>query len=49
MAEKHAVSDPVFLVDTAEDLIGAVRRDGDGYRVQRHGFRNPVERVCIKV
>jgi len=49
VAEKHDVSDAVFLVDSAEDLIGALRQEGYSYRVQRHGFRNAVERVFREV
>jgi len=49
VAAKHDVSDAVFLVDSAEDLIGALRQEGYSYRVQRHGFRNAVERVFREV
>ena len=45
LAEKHDVSDAVFLVDDADDLIGALRQENYSYRVQQHGFRNSVERV----
>ncbi|WP_302081602.1 IS6 family transposase [Salinibaculum rarum] len=49
LAEKHDVSDAVFLVDDADDLIGGLRREGYSYRVQQHGFRNAVERVFREV
>jgi putative transposase len=39
----------MFLVDDADDLIGGVRREGYSYRVQRHGFRNAVERVFREI
>lgn len=38
-----------FLTEVAEDLIGALRQEGYSYRVQRHGFRNAVERVFREV
>ena len=45
LTEKHDVFDAVFLLDDADDLIGALRREGLSYRVQLHGYRNSVERV----
>jgi putative transposase len=49
LCEKHAVSDAVFLVDNADDLIGGLRREGLSYRVELHGDRNSVERVFREV
>jgi putative transposase len=49
LAEKHDVSDAVFLVDDADDLIGALRQENYSYRVQQHGFRNSVERVFREI
>ena len=49
LTEKHDVTDAVFLVDDADDLIGALRREGLSYRVQLHGHRNSVERVFREV
>jgi len=49
LAEKHDVSDAVFLVDDADDLIGGLRREGYSYRVQLHGERTQVERVFREV
>ena len=49
LAEKHDVSDTVFLVDDADDLIGALRQENYSYRVQQHGFRNSVERVFREI
>jgi putative transposase len=49
LTEKHDVTDAVFLVDNADDLIGALRREGLSYRVQQHGFRNSIERVFREV
>jgi putative transposase len=49
LTEKHDVSDAVFLVDDADDLIGGLRRENLSYRVQQHGFRNSVERVFREV
>ena len=49
LAEKHDVADAVFLVDDADDLVGALRRENYSYRVQIHGDRNAVERVFREV
>jgi len=49
LAEKHDIADAVFLVDDANDLIGALRRENYSYRVQIHGDRNAVERVFREV
>ena len=49
LAEKHDVSDAVFLVDDADDLIGALRQENYSYRVQQHGFRNSVEHVFREI
>ena len=49
LAEKHDVADAVFLVDDADDLIGALRRENYSYLVQHHGFRNAIERVFREV
>jgi len=49
LAERHDVADAVFLVDDADDLIGALRRENYSYLVQQHGFRNAVERVFREV
>ena len=49
LTEKHDVVDAVFLVDNADDLIGALRQENYSYRVQQHGFRNSVERVFREV
>ncbi|MFC7210407.1 IS6 family transposase [Natronoarchaeum sp. GCM10025321] len=49
LTEKHAVTDAVFLVDDADDLIAGLRRENLSYRVQQHGFRNAVERVFREV
>jgi putative transposase len=49
LTEKHDVSDAVFLVDDADDLIGGLRRENLSYRVQQHGFRNSIERVFREV
>ena len=49
LAERHDVSDAVFLVDDADDLIGALRQENYSYRVQQHGFRNSVERVFREI
>ena len=49
LAEKHDVSDAVFLADDADDLVGALRRENLAYRVEIHGYRNHVERVSHEV
>lgn len=49
LTEKHDVADAVFLVDDARELEGALRRSGFDYRVERHGRRNPIERVFREV
>jgi putative transposase len=49
LAEKHDIAGAVFLVDDANDLIGALRRENYSYRVQIHGDRNAVERVFREV
>jgi putative transposase len=49
VAEKHDVTDAVFLVDEAADLIGGLRNEGLSYCVQQHGFRNAVERIFREV
>jgi len=49
LTEKHDVSDAVFLVDDADDLVGALRKGNYSYRVQQHGFRNSVKRVFREV
>jgi putative transposase len=49
VVQKHDVSNAVFLVDNADDLIGTLRRENYNYRVQQHGFSNSVERVFREV
>jgi len=49
LVEKHDVTDAVFLVDDADDLIGGLRREGLSYHGKRHGDRNQVERVFREV
>jgi putative transposase len=49
LAEKHDVEDALFLVDDADDLIGGLRRENYSYRVERHGFRNSIERMFREV
>ena len=45
LAERHDVADAVFLVDDADDFIGALCRENYSYFVQQPGFRNAVE--CV--
>ena len=45
LAERHDVADAVFLVDDADDFIGALRRENYSYFVQQPGFRNAVK--CV--
>ncbi len=45
LGEKHNLADAVFLVGDVDDLIGGLRKEGLSYRIQRHGFRNKIERV----
>jgi len=40
LTEKHDVTDAVFLIDDADDLIGGLRKEGLSYRIQPHGYRN---------
>ncbi|MCU4754032.1 IS6 family transposase [Halobacteria archaeon AArc-curdl1] len=49
LTEKHAVTDALFLIDDAGDLIGSLRKEGLSYRVELHGHRNQVERVFREV
>ncbi|SDY75369.1 IS6 family transposase [Halopenitus persicus] len=49
LAEKHDVEDALFLVDDANDLKGALRRENLRFHVEIHGFRNAVERVFREI
>ncbi len=49
VAEKHDVEDALFLVDDADNLKGALRRENLSFRVEIHGFRNAVERVFREI
>jgi len=49
LAEKHDVDDALFLVDDADDLKGALRRENLRFRVETHGFRNAVERIFREI
>ncbi|MFP8957413.1 IS6 family transposase [Natrialbaceae archaeon A-CW3] len=49
LIEKHDVSNALFLIDDAGDLIGSLRKEGLSYRVELHGHRNQVERVFREV
>jgi len=45
LAEKHDIENSLFLVDGAQHLQTALRRNGLRFRVTKHGNRNSVERV----
>jgi transposase-like protein len=45
LSEKHDVSDAVFLVDGSPSLQNACQRHGFGFRYEKYGNRNAVERV----
>ena len=49
LAEKHDVEDTVFLVDDADDLKGALRRENLSYRVEIYGDRNSIECVFREI
>ncbi|WP_280536299.1 IS6 family transposase [Halopenitus sp. POP-27] len=49
VAEKHDVEDALFLVDDADDLNGALRRENLSFRVEIHGFRNAVRRIFREI
>lgn len=45
LREKHDVDDAEFFIDGASPLKDACRRHGLGFRYERHGTRNSVERI----
>ncbi|WP_144906574.1 IS6 family transposase [Halobellus captivus] len=45
LAEKYDIEDAVFLVDGSHSLQDACHRHGYGFRYEKHGTRNIVERV----
>ena len=47
--EKHDVSEAVFLIDGAQSLQAACRRMSYGFRSEKHGNRNAVERVFREI
>ena len=49
LREKHDVDDATFLVDGAVPLQRACRKHSLGFRYERHGIRNGVERVFREV
>jgi putative transposase len=49
LCEKHDVDDAVFPVDGATPLKGACRRHGLGFRYEKHGIRDSIERVFFEV
>ncbi|MFB6235630.1 MAG: IS6 family transposase [Halopenitus sp.] len=49
LAEKHDVSDAVFLIDDARELESGLRNEGFEYRIEIDGLRNQIERVFREV
>ncbi|MXR19075.1 IS6 family transposase [Halobacterium bonnevillei] len=49
LAEKHDVSDAVFLVDGSHSLQNACQRHGFDFRYEKHGNRNAVERIFREI
>jgi len=49
LREKHDVETAVFLVDGAAPLKDACQRHSLGFRYEKHGNRNSVERVFCEV
>ena len=49
LAEKHDVSDAVFLVDGSHSLQAACQRHGFDFRYEKHGHRNAVERIFREI
>jgi transposase-like protein len=49
LAEKHDVSDAVFLVDGSHSLQNACHRHGFDFRYEKHGNRNAVERIFREI
>ena len=49
LRQKHDVETAVFLVDGAKHLQAALQRAGLRFQTERHGNRNPVERIFREV
>ncbi len=49
LSEKHDVDDAVFLVDGSKSLQAACQRHSFGFRYEKHGNRNAIERVFREI